>query len=391
MRKIDRRIVIVATFIFIVVLAFGLMKYLISLKEDPPTRPPGDKRRLVKVDAVKYSTVWSPVSAPGRLLSVSEVDLVAEASGKIETQKIELKKGARFRKGDILFTIYTTEFELSLKARKSQFLNMLANLLPDVSIDFQDHEQAFRQFFSSIDLDKPMPAFPEVKNDKLRIFLASRNVLAEFLNIQKDELQLSRHTIRAPFDGTYKEVYMEAGAYTNTGGRVAKAIRTDVLELEVPLERIDAEWVKIGDKVVVRSDRSQERWNGTVIRKNQFIDPNTQSQGIFIRLSNNNHVPLLPGEFLHAEFHGHPISGVMEMPRNAVFNNNEVFVVVNERLEKRSIKVIKLNERTLLFNGIDEGAMMVMQPLINVLEGTPVSTDNNPPAQEQKRGKPRQS
>jgi hypothetical protein len=32
--------------------------------------------------------------------------------------------------------------------------------------------------------------------------------------------------------------------------------------------------------------------------------------------------------------------------------------------------VIKENEKTLIFNGLDEGEVLVMQPLINVLEGT---------------------
>lgn len=374
MKKIDRRIVIIASLIFIIGLAYGIMRYLIALKEDQPMRPPEDARRYVKVDTVQYETLWAPVSAPGRLYSLAEVELVAEASGKIETSTIELKKGAQFNQGDILFTIYPDEAMLALRARKSQFLNMLANLLPDISIDFPEKEEVFRDFFSAIDIDKPLPEFPEVESEKLKIFLASRNVLSEYLNIQKDELKLSRHTLKAPFNGTYQEVYLEAGAYVNTGGRVARAIRTDKLELEVPLERIDADWVKPGDKVKVISDRSHHEWEGIVIRKNQFVDPNTQSQGVFIQLSNSNELPLLAGEFLHAEFEGHPVDNVMTMPRNAVVNTNEVFVVVDGRLEKRTINIVKVNERTLLFNGLEEGEILVSQPMVNVLEGTLVKT-----------------
>lgn len=362
--------------VFIVGLAYGIMRYLIALKEDQPMRPPEDARRFVQVDTVNYSTIWSPVSAPGRLSSLAEVELIAEASGKIETTKTELKKGSKFNKGDVLFTIYPDEAELALRARKSQFLNMLANLLPDISIDFPDKEKVFRDFFSSIDTNKPLPEFPEIETEKLKIFLASRNIYSEYLNIQKDELQLSRHSLKAPFDGTYREVYLEAGAYVNTGGRVARAIRTDLMELEVPLERIDAEWIKSGDKVKVFSDRSSHEWEGVVIRKNQFVDPNTQSQGVFIRLYNNNELPLLAGEFLHAEFHGHPVEKVMKIPRNAVVNSNEVFAVVDGRLEKRIINIVKVNERTLLFRGLEEGEIIVVQPMVNVLEGTPVKTGN---------------
>ncbi len=374
MRKVDRRIIIVISLIFIIGLAYGIMRYLIALKEDQPMRPPEDARRFVQVDTVNYQTIMTPVSAPGRLSSLAEVELIAEASGKIETENVELKKGATFREGEVLFTVYPDEAKLALRARKSQFLNMLANLLPDIAVDFPEKEQTFRDFFSSVEIDKKLPEFPEISSEKLKIFLASRNILPEYLNIQKDELQLSRHTLRAPFNGTYREVYLEAGAYINMGGRIARAIRTDKMELEVPLERIDADWVKPGDKARVISDRGDYEWEGYVIRKNQFVDPNTQSQGIFIQLKNNSKMPLLAGEFLHAEFPGHPVSGVMEMPRNAVVNSNEVFVVVDGRLEKRNINVVKVNERTLLFNGLKEGEVLVMQPMVNMLEGTLVKT-----------------
>lgn len=387
MRKIDRRIVVVAALIFIVVLAYGLMRYLISLKEEPPMRPPDDARRFVQTDTVHYETRWTPVSAPGRLLSISELDLVAEASGKIITGKVPLKKGAQFRKGDLLFTIYPDEARLELQARKSLFLNSLANLLPDLAIDFPEDEQSFQSFFNNININQKLPEFPEIRNEKLKVFLAGRNIYSEYLYIERDELQLQRRELKAPFDGTYKEVYLEAGAYTNTGGRIATAIRTDKMELEVPLDRFDADWVETGDQVKVHSDRGDHTWTGRVIRKNQFVEPNTQSQGVFIEVFNNTEPLLLPGEYLHAEFDGHPVEGVMEIPRNAVLNNDEVFVVVNERLEKRRINIVKKNESTLLFNGLKENVILVTQPLINVMEGTSVSTSKTESAGKQGKAK----
>jgi hypothetical protein len=71
----------------------------------------------------------------------------------------------------------------------------------------------------------------------------------------------------------------------------------------------------------------------------------------------------------------------MEIPRNSVFNSNEVFVVRQGRLAKKSIDVIKVNESTLIFNGIPEGDTLVVQQLINVSEGTLVQTDKEDPEQ----------
>ncbi len=379
MKNIDRRIVILAAFIFIVGLAFGIMKFLIAQKEDPFRRPPVVAKRYVKTEVVDYKTIVSPVKAPGRVNSIANVDIIAEASGKLIVSDVALKKGASFSKGDILFTVYPDEAALALKSRKSQFLNQLANLLPDIAIDFTDYEQTFRSFFNSIDINKKLPEFPSIENEKLKIFLASRNILSDYYSILKDELQLNRHTIKAPFSGTYAEVYLEVGAYTNMGGRVANAIRTDILEVEVPLERFDAEWVKIGDRVTVHSDIKSMDWNGKVLRKSQFVDPQTQSQNIYIQINNNKQKSVLVGEYLQVTFSGHPIENAMEVPRNVVFNTNEVFVVENQRLSKRIINIIKLNEKTLIFNGLEEGELLVTQPLVNVQEGTLVELqqDNN--------------
>ena len=370
MRKIDRRIVIVAAFIFITGLSYGLMRFLASQKEDLKRKPPVEAKRYVKAQPVEYTKVISPVLAPGRLTSVAEVDIVAEAAGRIQQGEVSLKKGARFSKGDVLFVVYPDEAALALKASKARFLNTLANLLPDIRIDFPEYEEEYMEFFSSISLDDPIPRFPEVEEEKLKIFLTSRNVLSQYYNIRKDELQLSRRTVVAPFSGTFTQVTMEVGSYTNTGGRVARAIKTDELELEVPLDRFDAEWIKIDDRVIVHSDKREAKWTGTVIRKSQFVDPNTQSQGVFVLLKNQASRSLLSGEYYRAEFPGHLIEGVMEVPRNIVFNTNEVFVIIDDRLEKRLVNIVKVNEKTLLFNGLDEGEVLVMQPLINVLEGT---------------------
>lgn len=370
MKQIDRRIVIVAALIFIVGLAFGLMKFLSAQKPEPPRRPAVVAKRMVKAEEIKYTTIKSPVSAPGRVASISQVDIIAEASGKILVNNIPLKKGAKFTKGDVLFTIYPDEAILALKSRKSQYLTTLANLLPDIKIDYPEYEDEFRTFFNAIDVNKKLPEFPTIKNEKLEIFLASRNVLSNYYSILKDELQLSRHTIIAPFDGTYSEVYLEAGAYTNMGGRVAHAIQTDILEIEVPLDKFDAEWVKIGDNVDLYSESRELKWRGNIVRKSQFVDENTQSQGVFIRVKNLGKKPLLVGEYIKAQFPGHPIQDAMEIPRNAVFNTNEVFIVEDGKIHKEMINIIKVNEKTLIFDGVDEGKTIVVQPLINVQEGT---------------------
>jgi len=375
MRKIDRRIVILGSVIIILGLAYGLMRFLIASKADPPVRRSIEARRYVRVEPVTYSRIPAAVSEEGRLSSTAEIDIVAEAAGRIEPGEVTLKKGASFSKGDVLFVVYPDEAILALKARKSKYQNILAGIIPDLVIDYPEAEKAFTDFFAAIKVDKELPPMPEITENNLKIFLASRNVISEYYSIQSDELQLQRRTVRAPFSGTYTDVYMEQGAYTNTGGRVARAIQTDNLEMEVPVVRSDAAWIKLGDPVQVVSTTRSLTWDGTVIRKGQFVDESTQSQSIFIRIKPISNQTLLAGEYLTAIFPVRPIESVMEIPRNSVFNTNEVFLVRQGRLTKEQIDVVKVNERTLIFRGLTEGDTLVVQQLINVSEGTLVQTD----------------
>lgn len=350
----------------------GLSLLFVSMKPEPPRRPDPDMKRYVKAETVKYSDIVSPLSREGRVVSSSEVTLVSEASGKIEKGDVPLRKGTSFKKGQLLATIYKDEVELALKARKSNFLTTITTLLPDIKVDFPDEYPAFNRFFNAINMDKDLPELPAVTNEKLKIFLASRNVLSDYYGIKQDEKRLSRHSLYAPFDGTFTQVNYEVGGYVNTGAQIAKMIRTDELEVEVPVENGQSKWIKIGDHVKVYSRNKQTESTGVVVRKADFVDPATQARSIFVKVKDVANDKLLAGEYKLVVFPGQVIPDAMELPRNAVFNTDEVFTIVDGKLNKRIIHILKWNETTLIFNGLKEGTKVVAEPLINVKENSPV-------------------
>ncbi len=352
--------------------AAALSLMFVSMKPEPPRRPDADMIRYVKAEKITYSDIISPLSREGRVVSSSEVMLVSEAAGKIEKGDLPLRKGTSFRKGQLLAVIYKDEAELELKANKSNFLTTITTLLPDIKVDFPEQYSAFSLFFNTIDMEQDLPDFPEIKNEKLKIFLASRDVFSEYYRIKQDEKKLSRHSLYAPFNGTFTLVNYEVGAYVNTGGQIAQMIRTDELEVEVPVENVQSKWIKIGDKVKVYPRDKRIENTGIVVRKSDFVDPATQARSIFIKVKDVTRDKLLAGEYKLVVFPGQLISGAMEIPRNAVFNTNEVFTVVDGKLNKQIINILKWNETTLIFNGLKEGVKVVVEPLINAKENSPV-------------------
>ncbi|MGQ1785157.1 MULTISPECIES: efflux RND transporter periplasmic adaptor subunit [unclassified Saccharicrinis] len=352
--------------------SYLLSNLFLSMKPDSKRKPDFNIKRFVKAEPVSYSQITSPLSAEGRVVSSSEVMLVSEAAGKILPGAVSLRKGTSFKKGQLLAEIYKDEVELALQARKSQFLTTITTILPDIKVDYPEQYNAYLNFFNTIEIEKELPPLPQISNAKLKIFLASRNFMSEYYGILQDEKKLSRHELYAPFNGTYLQVNFEVGGYVNTGGQIARMIRTDQLEVEVPVKNEHSKWINIGDRVQVFTTNKKSVKSGIVVRKSDFIDADTQSRSIFVKVPNTNNDELLAGEYKIVQFPGQQINKAMQLPRNAIFNSNEVFIVADGKLKKRQINILKWDETTLIFNGIEPGQMIVTEPLINVKENSPV-------------------
>jgi membrane fusion protein, multidrug efflux system len=125
---------------------------------------------------------------------------------------------------------------------------------------------------------------------------------------------------------------------------------------------------------------------GKVVRKSNFVDAASQSRSIFVQIVNPEKANLLTGEYKLVEFPGQRVEKAMEIPRNAVFNTNEVFIVLDGKLKKGVLNILKWNETTLIFNGLDEGSKLVVEPLINVQENSPVGIVGEEVTEPKKRG-----
>lgn len=373
MRKII--IVVVSVLLFLAISSVIAMQ-LKKMKPKEETKDTKEIKRSVKIKTVKYQDIKSDFKETGRVASQSIIDLSAEVRGKILPGQIALKKGQSFRKGQLLLKIYNQEAKLALQSRKSRFLNSLANILPDLKTDFKESYNTWLNFFEAINIQKNLPKLPETKSNKEKIFLASRNILADYYTIRSSEITLSKYYLYAPFTGTYTAVYSEQGAIANPGQRIASMIRTDKLELEVPIEVENVHFVKTGQMVTITSSSDHNKFKGKIIRIADFVDPKTQSVSIFIDISAHKKSKVFSGEYMTAIFSNITLKNTLEIKRDAIFNQNEVYIVSNGKLKMKTINVLKLNNETAIINGLKEGDLIVNEALINAVENMEVSILN---------------
>ncbi|WP_421878168.1 efflux RND transporter periplasmic adaptor subunit [Marinoscillum sp.] len=348
----------------ILVLAIALAKFFASQKEAPEIKKPPVAKKYVQTKPVAYEDIQTYVTAFGRVETAQSLDLLSEVSGRMHQGNIRLKAGENFKKGTLLFYVDDTEASLNLKSQKSNFLRDIAAILPDLKIDYSDNFNAWEKYFGSLDIEKNLPELPEAKSDKEKTFLATKGVFSTYYTIKSAEERLRKHRYYAPFDGSISEVAMESGAFINPGTRIGTIIRTGLHELRVSVETRDIPWVQVGSPAEIYSSETQQKWIGEVARISDFVNQNTQSVDVYLTI-NPGKQKIYDGQFLQSAIPASEVKDGMIIPRNVLYNSNEVFVVEDTLLKVKEVFVHRTMDENVIVSGLSEGADLVVEPLVN--------------------------
>lgn len=359
-----RQFVILGIAFLIFAGSIAISQILAGQKEPPKKAVPVEAKRYVKTEPVEYSEIKTEVEAYGRVETAQALDLVSEVAGRMYQGNVRLKEGTSFQKGTLLFYVDDTEATLNLKSQKSNFVRDLAAILPDLKLDFSEKYNKWESFYSNVDIEKPLPALPKQISDKEKTFLATKGIFTSYYSIKSAEVRLEKHKYFAPFAGSVMEVNQESGAFINPGVKIGRIIRKGAHELRVSVDTKDIPWIQENTLATVISDETQQTWDAIVTRISDFVNQNTQSVDVFLAIQSNG-VRIYDGQFLKASIPARTIKDGMIIPRNAIYNGNEVFVLEDSLLKKTEINVHRVSENQAIFSGLDKGKLLVVEPLIN--------------------------
>ncbi|WP_420318707.1 efflux RND transporter periplasmic adaptor subunit [Ekhidna sp.] len=358
-----RKLIIILSSVGILALAVVLAGVFASQKEDPKDKTPVTLKKVVQTKKVNYQTVQTEVVSYGRVQTAQTLDLLSEVSGRMYQGNVRLKEGERFKKGQLIFYIDDKEPALNLKSQKSNFLRDLAGILPDLKVDFNSNFEAWNSYFNSLDIDKKFGPLPDAGSEKEKIFLATKGIYSTYYTIKSAEARLDKHRYYAPFDGSIMQVNMQSGSFVNPGVSIGKVMRRGVHELKVAVETKDIPWIKENSPVKIYSDETDQYLEGYVSRISDFVNQNTQSVDVFIAIQSSDQ-KIYDGQFFQASIPARTINDGMIMPRNAIYNGNEVFVVEDSLLKSRKISVVRLVDEEAIIRGLDRGEDLVIDALI---------------------------
>ncbi len=359
-----RPLLIAIIVVLILVGSYFLMAFLSSLKEEPKIRQAVEVKKYVETQAVKYQDILSYVIAYGRVQTAQSLDLLSEVPGRMHQGKARLKAGQNFKAGDLLYYIDSTEPSLILKSQKSNFLRDIAAILPDLKIDYAESYELWKNYFSMLEITKDLPPLPPSKSEKEKTFLATKGIYSTFYSIKSAEERLKKHWYYAPFDGSITEVVMETGAYVNAGTRIGRIMKKGYHELKVAVETRDIPWIQLGAEATIYSGETQQTWNGSVARVSDYINENTQSIDVYLTIDPSGG-KIYDGQFIEAAIPARTINDGLEIPRNILYNGNEVFVIEDSLLKVKEVTVHRLMEENAVISGLAVGEDLVVEPLIN--------------------------
>lgn len=344
----------------------GFKKAAESKKKE---KPKSEFKIQTKVLTVQNKSYPAKVNFTGRVKSIDRIDLYAEVSGVLKDTRPRFKAGNRFKKGQILIKLDDTELRLQLTAKKSQFINTITKLIPDLKVDYPQDAPAWENYLGNLNPSKQIPALPKITNKKLVYFISGRNINDAYFDIKSQEAKLSKYTIYAPFNGIVKSSNITPGTLVRVGQSLGEFISTDGFELEASISFKDLKFLDKGQSVLLRSSDLEKDWKGEIYRIGNVINESTQTIDIYIRISGND---VKEGMYLKGGVDGKMIENAFSVPRLLLLPNEKLYVVTDGKLMTNAVDVVKVNSDEVILKGLTNGTQVVGKPISRGVIGTKV-------------------
>lgn len=374
------------------ILAVGVvgMLILIGLKPDPPKDEPVVQTPIVEVVNVTASSGHLTISGNGTVTAARNVNLSAEVPGKIVHVSASYVVGGVFKQGDMLLQIDPSDYENAVAVAEAEVTrrSLEVELAEEESAIARDEWERLQRREGSVeDASRTELGSLVLREPQLKLAEAERKSAEARLNDAASRLQ--RTVIKAPFNGRMKTKLAEVGQYVAPGGVVASFYGTDHAEIDVALTAeqayliedlfsAEARGQRASARVMARYGQERFTWEAYVHRINGSLDAATRTFQVIVRVDNpyratTNRPPLLVGTYVDVEIEGRSVDTYFVVPRNALRENNQVWLVIDGRLEMRLVKVLQyVQDRIVVDKGLAEGDQVIVSALSVVADGMSV-------------------
>jgi RND family efflux transporter MFP subunit len=383
MNKQRLRYILPFGIIFVSVLVAAV---IIMAKPDIEPETQNIKPLQVRVIPAIKKEVQMTVRSQGAVRAKTESEVVAQVSGVIQSISSSFVAGGFFKKGDMLIQLDARDY----KYRYTQAQHKVSQAELALKLEEQQADIAKTEWTQMNEGAPPALVSREPQLAEARASLESAKA-----GLMQAQLDLDRTTIRASFAGRVKTKNADIGRYVTPGMSLARIYSIDVAEVRLPLPDKELKYLGLpfdfrnqkksdtGPEVVLSGDFAGENriWLGKLSHIEGEFDSRSRMIHTVARVINpyseEFEAPLTVGMYVHAEIIGKKVDGLIEIPRVALRNQNQVLVVDNDnRIHFRDTEIFRIDgEVVYISGGIENNEMIsVFQPktVVDGMQVTPI-------------------
>ena len=350
-----RKIILSILGVLIIVAAVFVAKMIIDSKTS--SRPKVEKVvKTVFVEQVQNGTVPIVVPANGNLKAKNRMELYAEVQGVFRGGNKLFRTGQNYNKGENIIRIDANEYAANVQSAKSNLYNQLTSIMPDLRLDYPDIFPKWQAYLTVFDMGKTTPELPAMTSEKEKYFISGRGILTTYYNVKNMEQRLSKYRIYAPYKGVLTDALVTEGTLIRAGQKLGEFINTEVYELEVSISKNFSDLLKVGEQVELTNLDKTKNFTGKVIRINGSIDQATQTIKAFIEVRDSN---LREGMYLEASLYANEEANAIEVDRNLLMENNQIFVVRDTILDLIDVNPVYFSDKKVVLKEIPDGTTIL--------------------------------
>ena len=396
------RMISVATAVGIIGVSVALAAFLISLAPEPSRTEPPPQIPFAQTGLVTARSGPIPVYGAGTVRPSAAVDIVPQVGGKIVWVDPEFRSGGQVRASQTIFRIEEADYLYRVQEAKANLAARRVALLEERERAEIARIQYELYSTSQGNADSTVAARPLTLREP-QLNAARAALKREEVRLADANLALSRTRVIAPFDGFVREESVEVGQIVSAGQTVGRLFASNAVEVVVPLSDSNAaliprlwereardETPRVAARVVAQYGNRRYAWEGYVDRAEAFLDAQTRTVDVIVRVPNpfsprvpigqtavaSGAQPLLVGEFVEVEIDGREMDSYFMVPRASLQPGNEVWSVKDGVVNIVPVHVLQRADNEVLVTGaLEHGLAVITGGIQFTTEGMPVQTE----------------
>jgi len=370
----------------VVIIAVGIVIafVFIKLKKPPQRQEQIVLAPLVKVEPLDRRDIQMIIRGYGTVNPRLQVEIVPQVSGKVVWVNPQFKAGGFIRRGELILKIDPRDYELSLRQANAAVAE--AQVMLDLEkAEAKIAKEEWLQLHPGQEPDSPLVfREPQIRQAQARLESAEAGLATANLNLERTRPSL-------PVDAVIMNERIALGQYVMIGQSMGAAYGIESMEIEVPLEDKELAWLAVPyNTVSVNAAQSPKKgaiarvsanfagekkcWLGYVVRTTGQVDITSRLISVVVEVSepfkdSDSTPPLLPGMFVEVAIEGNILKNAIAVPRDAMHNNNEVWVATEGQLYVQSLDIVRADrDFAYASSGLDDGDMIIVSSLDTVIE-----------------------